>query len=345
MRLIVDIVPRKAQTIQNLIDSGRYATIQQFFLTAIENQLSLEEPEDVDSFEHSMYRTRPDNPSSTRVISADDTTTGKVRTVEEPSATEVYGSKLWALHNRIFPVKVTVRILAKLLEQESPKDGYVDSEKLESAVISEATRLGKLLHNQEVNKKLESKLSTGLILRPTPKSCERFKNSFIGSIVHSKNDRRNLIDGAPGRLRLINIRFSSSNRSLQFGLTQAGYNFATLNNPILDNHAYATSLSAEEIDFYLQHVSEKLPEEYTASMNLLTAIAAGKNTPSSLVSVSTDDDATRASQVSRLVELELVGRERIGIRVEYALTERGKKYLERSRKSRTMLAKASSDLK
>jgi predicted transcriptional regulator len=319
--------------------------MQQFLLTAIENQLALEEPENVEAFERQSSQTKPSYLSEASSVSAESSIVRSVRIVNEPNVDQVNGSKLWALHNRIFPVKLTVRLLAKLLEQESPEDGYIDAEKLEETVIGEATRLGRLLRNEEVRKKLENKLSTGLILKPAAKSSERFKDSFIGSIVHSKNDRRNLIDGAPGRLRLINIRSNSTNKSLQFGLTQAGYNFATLSNPILDDHTYVTSLSADEIDFYLQHVSEKLPEEYSACMSLLAAIAAGKNTPTSLVSVSTDDDATRASQVSRLVELELVHRERIGIRVEYALTERGKKYLGGFRKPKTMLTKTSSDLK
>lgn len=320
VRILVDIPTNKAEEIAKLIRRGKYNSFQDFIIAAVDNQTYLEEnPNPVQSSSDETTR-----PTSRVAMPTGSSLLGSYTfpIVEEPQPDRLYLTKLWALHNRLFPVKLTVRVLANLLQETSMPEGYLSAETLYQAVTSEAVRFGKTLGKYEKQNKLASRVSVGLPNGTAEKSLERFRNSFVGNVVHRQGQSTELLDGAPGILRFVNFMRDKSG-TLLVGLTRAGLSFAELRNPILDDQNYSTPLSIQEADYYLAHIESKVPAELEVCQVLLRAISEGKSTPNALTQVGDEDPAVKASQVSRLVELGLLERKRSGQRVSYELTPRG----------------------
>lgn len=331
MRYIIELPTSEVQAIKSLIDNRKYENIQSFLLTAVENQLYLEKQpltqsplQDLRSgrsFEESA------SSSSLSLTSQNGLTSSDFVTVQDPQPEVLNAESLWALHNRIFPIKTSLRVLLNILKSNPTKDGYVSLRTVQDATLEEARRLGRLLsHADKKSHRLHgSKLSAGLPSAGEG-SSDRFRFNFVGSI-NSKNH----LDGAPAILRFVNIRRNEEGES-QIGITESGSQFALLENPILDKADYTHAFSHEESDFYIRHIAEKLQKEHLLSMNILKAIKNGHTTPNKLTQVVLDANSNmkkeeaqvmRSSLISRLSELGFVLRKRTGLNVTYTLTSDG----------------------
>jgi len=331
MRYIIELSTSKVQAIKLLMDNGKYEDMQSFLLTAIENQLYLEKQplkqspiQDLmsdRSFEESASSSSFSLTSQPRLTSPD------VVIVQDPQPEVLNAESLWALHNRIFPIKISVRVLLNIMKSNPTKDGYVSLRTVQDAALEEARRFGRLL--SQADKKSHrlhgNKLSAGLP-GAGEGSRDRFKFSFVGSI-NSKNH----LDGAPAILRFVNMRRNEEGEP-QIGITESGSQFALLENPILDKADYTHVFSREESDFYIRHVAEKLQKEHLLSVSVLQAIENGHITPDELTQVvlhanpnmkEEEAQAIRSSLISRLSELGFVRRKREGLNVTYSLTTDG----------------------
>lgn len=330
MRYVIELTTAKAEVIKSLIDSGKYEDAQSFIITAIENQLYLEKQpiERFTSVEAQKMQSSEEtrSPSLTlSLVSRPDFEQPPNTTVQDPNPEVLSAKYLWALYNRIFPVKVTLRVLLNLLRSNPTDSGYTDLIAVADAAASEARKLNLVL--SKIDKKSHrihgEKLSAGLP-HAGHRALERFKSHFVGTI-NSKDH----VEGAPSLLRFINIRKDEAGHP-QIGITESGFRFAIMENPILDKSDYSRVFYDEEIDFYLKHISEKLPKEYMLSMNILKAVKNGNSTPNELVKVVHEADpnisnkeayATRSSAVSRLSELGMLARRRDGVNVRYILSK------------------------
>src|SRR5262249_8999313 len=161
----------------------------------------------------------------------------------------------------------------------------------------------------------------------------RYMNQFIVS-VNSNGQLSGLLVG----LKLAN-RLSGPKSPV--GLTNPGWEFARLPNPILDDGSEGldAKFSPDEVQFLLRHIRESVPAERSAYQKVLEAIESGNKAPESLdaalfVLKSKDRDVTpaflstqRSGAISRMSDLGLVVRERSGVRVEYAATDLGREFL------------------
>lgn len=336
----------KVEAIQSLLDSGRYKDVQSFILTAIENQLYVEQ-QPLGNLAQSDFHleqtiARTSDSSLTRLSLA----SSEVRTVEEPKQEVLGAETLWALYNRLFPVKTALRVLLNIVNSSSSKDGYVDLTGVQDAATQEAVLLFKILSriDKKNNRMPGEKLNAGL-----PKSRDRAKDRFRLHFVGSINSK-NRLEGAPAILRFVNIRKDESGKA-QIGLTEAGARFAELENPILDEQNYSSALSAEEASFYMQHIAQKLEKEYRLCVVMLEAIEDDHNTPDELTQIiqgrspdleKEEAQAVRSSLISRLSELGLLTRKRKGLNVTYALTPTGLEFtanLEKTVGNETRLGK------
>ena len=326
MRYIIELPNTKAAMIQTLLDDGRYKDVQSFILTAIENQLYIEQQPLGDTMQSSHPEmTVPATESSLTHLPA---SPSDVTTVEEPKQEALGAETLWALYNRLFPVKTALRVLLNILNSSSPKDGFVDLTRVQDAATQEAVLLFKVLSRiDKKNGRMPGEKLTAGLPKPRDRAKDRFRLHFVGSI-----NSKNRLEGAPAILRFVNIRKDESGKA-QIGLTEAGARFATLENPILDRQDYSSALSAEEASFYVQHIAKKLEKEYHLSNVMLKTIASGRNTPDDLtheillllnLDIETEQaQAIRSSLLSRLWELGLLTRKRKGLNVTYDLTDRG----------------------
>jgi hypothetical protein len=119
-------------------------------------------------------------------------------------------------------------------------------------------------------------------------------------------------------------------------LTEPGWYFASLPNPVLDGEQQNPTdrFSKREKDFLIEHIISYVQPERFAYRN-------GENTPSKLGQVlkayvrgqeSFTDSflaAQRSGAISRMVELDLLSRRRDGVRVTYEATEHGIGFLQR----------------
>lgn len=244
---------------------------------------------------------------------------------------------IFGQYNKFLPAKVSCRALAHLL-QDKP-----DGVRLEDAafeISQEALTIGSLLarYDKQNGTKRDDALATAF---PSPdreveKSRMRYANQFVASVT-----KKGKVSGLLMDLKLINHTGGNKPR---LKLTEAGWNFAKLRNPILDNNPPETTnkFTADERAFLLEHISSSIPAEDFAYLAVLAAVDAGARTPGELDTalqkyVSKDADRTltksflatqRSGAVSRMVDLGLVTRKRDGVRVSYLTTDLGKQYAE-----------------
>lgn len=247
---------------------------------------------------------------------------------------------IFGQYNKFLPAKASCRALAHLLNGE-PKG--IPLEEATSKIAEEAAILGGFLarHDERNGIGRDDALSTAFpsIEDNTEKSRLRYANQFVASV-----NKQGQVSGLPMDLKLINRTGGEKTRLL---LTEVGWRFAALRNPILDGaqEKPTQKFSAEETAFLLDHISHSVPAEDFAYRAILTAIAGGADTPDKIdaalqkyVSPKTGENLSksflssqRSGAISRMADLRLVTRLRDSVRVSYIVTDSGKQYAEGAR--------------
>jgi hypothetical protein len=139
-------------------------------------------------------------------------------------------------------------------------------------------------------------------------------------------------------LKFVNVE-SSPDGAIKIGLTKQGWDFAMIENPVIDNNL-PQALSPEEVNFIVDHIADNLPEELEHMTVALKAMEDGKQSREELTQVLADYYAQHHSQemtwteavintmraglISRSLELGLVARKKTGKNVTYSVSERGR---------------------
>jgi hypothetical protein len=244
---------------------------------------------------------------------------------------------IFGQYNRLLPAKASCRALVHL---SSGKPDGVPLSEAASRVSEEALNLGNFLahRDKQSGTKRDNSLSTAFpsLVREVEKSQLRYANHFVASV--SKQGR---VSGLLIDLKLINY---TSGKNPHLKLTEPGWRFATLRNPILDGGTADTTqkFTAEEKSFLLDHISSSVPAEDFAYRAILAAVDEGAKTPEELDSalqryVSKDAGrnltksflaSQRSGTISRMADLGLITRERDGVKVSYVITDLGKQFVE-----------------
>lgn len=351
MKLVVDIPDTLVGPIKRVVEDQGYENSQEFVTTAIENQLELEES-DVEGFktlDEAVAEFDAGAPDSSeepeQEIEPDDVGTDglgqreydTVPTVTPPDEDRLPSGLLWGQYNKIFPAKLVVRRLANVVHEQNedgtstPQDGiqWIDLDQFHKETAELARNYGLQIkeYDEKQSRGRGEKLSAGLPTgEDTEKSVGRFQTHFVG---RSKQDGS--LAGAAPSLLFVDITDEDVSR---IGITEAGLAFAELYNPLLDVGPDADeSLSADERDFYMDHVREELPAEHEAMVTAANAIADGSDRPDELTDrvaqlqeswSESKANTMRSGIVSRMHELGLIERERVGQRgIAYTLTETG----------------------
>lgn len=202
----------------------------------------------------------------------------------------------------------------------------------------EATALGDYLAvlDRDQGHTRDQKLATAFPTTGTntAKSQSRFANQFVAA--RGKMG----LTGLPVDLLLIT---QSSHSKDELRLTEAGWAFALMKNPILDLDIDKASarFTDEETEFLLSHVANSVPTEDFPYRAILEAVLSGTNTPGGIDSALRDYipdhesgrlttgflASQRSGAISRMTDLGLVRRQRLGVRVIYEATDAGHRYL------------------
>lgn len=247
---------------------------------------------------------------------------------------------IFGQHNKLLPVKANVRALANLLRNE-PNPGGLLLDRASTEIASTAVVLGEMLRTLDSRSEKHRDDALGIAFPssdPTnsDKSRLRYATQFVGAISREGRMTGMLVD-----LKLVNHDRHKSPRVL---LTEQGWRFALLSNPIIDgpDRESGAKFSTEETEFLLSHIASAVPAEHFAFRVTLSAITSGSDTPESLdVALKkylperkekpfTDAFLTtqRAGVISRMADLGLVIRNRSGSNVTYAATVRGQQFME-----------------
>jgi hypothetical protein len=156
---------------------------------------------------------------------------------------------IFGQYNKLLPAKATCRALAHLLEEKS--DG-VPIEETASKISEEAFALGNFLTNLDKKYGIsrDDALSTAFPSpnRESEKSRLRYANQFVANASKQGRVSSVLMD-----LKLIN---HTGGKFPRLKLTEAGWRFATLWNPVFDVEDSETTqkFTVEEKSFLLEHI-------------------------------------------------------------------------------------------
>jgi len=334
MKYLVELPPDLAKRVYALITYGKYENLSQFAVAAFENQLLLEGSSMEMPLDLIKAYSNEKKPIEQIKLDIDSLvlrnfSSEKLRVVETPSADKVPNDCLWGQYNRIFPVKITLRVLANLLDEKEK----IELETLQSYAVQAAREIGLALRKEDKKsgRKYGDMLSSALpIGHSRAKTENRFINHFVGYYT-----RAGRIEGAPAALKFINI-FEDLERNHEVGITQTGLAFASITNPVLDEKTYSTTLSKAESSFYIENVFRNLKREAEIMLEILRAVGTSNSSPTELnakiASFSRGwsqamTNTIRAGVIGRLHELGLISREREDVRVTYFLTSYGKETL------------------
>lgn len=353
MKLVVDIPESLIGRVKRAVNKGGYDNARDFVTTAIENQLELEESgeEEFKTLDEAIADVEPADTASQQedTESKDIGTDGlgqrdyeTVPTVTPPDEDRLADGPLWGQYNRIFPVKLVVRRLANVVQEQNtdgtstPEDSlkWIDFDQFNTETAQLARNYGLQIkdYDEQKSRGRGEKLSVGLPTgEDTEKSIGRFQTHFIG-----KSKQGGALGGAAPKLLFVDITDEDVSR---IGITEAGLEFAELYNPLLDRGPDADdSLSNDERVFYMDHIRDELSGEFDAMVDIAEAVADGVNRPDGLteqVAEMNDDwsesqaSTVRSGLVSRMHELELITRSRVGQRgIAYQLTDKGKDFLD-----------------
>lgn len=336
MRIVADVAEYLVQGARELIEGGRYQDLSSFVAASMENQLTLEGTPfgtGAQSSVRAPARVKPSGEPSMLPLRGLELPAKEVPTLESrsrPGDTPVE-QWLWGYINRVLPVKVAVRLLANRL---GPARSLVPLHlfKAEAAETARVLGLRLMSNDDEHGRRRGERLSEGLpVAEDEDASLSRYASNFVGY----ERKRDGVFFGGLFELKLGDA--GEVRGELGVGLTEAGLCFAQIANPILDNWDTSSSLSEEEIEFYLSHIRASVPGEAFAIELILTLMSEGVDTRGKLSEQVTKrlelewTDTVASIQVAgataRMSELGLVDRMRDGQGVVYRISERGSSWL------------------
>lgn len=243
-------------------------------------------------------------------------------------------------YNKLLPAKATCRAIAHLMH-ESPNGVLLDD--AVRTIPEQAWQLGDYLADVDHALRVihDDRYSTAFPVtgRKGGASCARYAKQFVAAI-----NERGELSGLPYALKLLNHIQAGKRTRLQ--LTEVGWRFALLSNPVLDAGIKVPGgrLGEEEIALLLEHVRSAVPPESFAYRTILAAVEDGANTPSKIDAALERHapqgrerkvtkeflSSQRSGAISRMVDVGLIERVRDAARVSYRVTPRGSAFLSAS---------------
>lgn len=350
MRYVIDITQKQAEEIENFIKKGRYNSFAQFITTAVENQIYIEKSEiHEEKFESRNKRNENVAQPDLNIRSENRISIAEIKSQPKPVSMPTFQQLscftqkfeedkcwLWGQINKIFPMKIGLRVLYATLDSEQ----WTDLEEYRNKAGDIAAEFGTTIRRYEdkKNKMRDEKISAGLPGEKEFKSKVRYKSHFL---AYMRKD--GTLDGAMPYLRFVNLNKDEKGRIL-IGLTEPGLNFAKLDNPVLDLVDFEKSFNEKEVDFYLDHISKNVKGEHSAIKWLLNILSNGlkereeinKELKKEFGQIWGSSDAVfntqRAGLMARMFELDLIDKDKKGVgpSVIYKITDHGKKFLQQT---------------
>ena len=348
MKYIVYIPKNIIEEIRKIIDKEEYSNLNEFIITSLENQIILETGEKI---REELIPSFIDVPKKitwkisekkefndySKWLSAKNIDDIKTLPMPETKDLEFPNTKyedlwLWGQINRIFPIKVGLRILTNMQKEKEDFILLNDYHKKAGEIAKSLGYQLEKIDNQRKRKR-GKRVSTAL---PIGKNTEKSERRYIKQFLATKRTD-GILKGGMARLKFVNIQ-SLNNKEDLIGITKKGLEFTKLINPILDVDLHLErTLSDEEKDFYIKHIINDVPEESNPFKYILQII---KNGATSLAEIDkelkkikpewTDVVITtqRSGTLGRMKELEILDKTRKGIKVFYKICKKWKEFFK-----------------
>lgn len=360
MIIYIDIDQKTKDCLDELVTSGKYRDYSEAASVALLNQLLLEragqanKPSGAIGTENSKSTARDSSMSMTKLSNSTGRRPPAMFSIPEPGAqleaapipSDVFVPNasvpvdrwIFGQHNKLLPAKASCRGLAFLCT----KNKNVPVTKAASEIASASVELGDFLREFDEKHGLsrDSSVSIGFPHSGSEtgdKARLRYANQFVGSL-----NKHGQLTGLLVDLKLIN---SIKGKEIRIQLTKPGLEFMKLCNPVLDANGkdlQGGKFSEEEKSFLMDHILKHVPAEYSAYRTVIRALMDGANIPekldvvlSQLLSKRQGKPFTKAyvatqrsGVISRMSDLELIRKERDGIRVMYHATDLAVNYVK-----------------
>jgi len=228
MKVVVDIPEPLLDELREAVSRGKYEDAREFVTVALENQVELEHTgdtsENVMTLDEALADDADSRPDGHPQATVTDAVSGGgpgalsradydfVSTVPQPDRDRLDSGPLWGQYNRIFPVKLAIRILANELRNQAAhatsqvngsEDEWVSLDRFEPMASDLAREYGLKIQQADRTRSRGrgEKLSAALPVGDDPeKSKERFRTHFLGH-----TDQSGGLTGAAPHLLFINI--------------------------------------------------------------------------------------------------------------------------------------------
>ena len=273
MLVKIDLNSDLFNQIEKLVSEGKYEDFYQFLKIAINNQLQ-EEKSEVNVSEKKIPESSANVKLNRLGQALQQRIVNLITEVPLEKSEIIPPSKdlIWSFYTRFFPIKVAIRKLATLLYSEKK---WIKLQDLQDEAFFSAEAISDDLRGYEEDKSLprNEKISTGL---PLPKSelhglrggkkkkkeeklnssRIRFQEQIVGRPI--KKDPPDF-SGACFEMGLMRVKFEDDECLVT--LSETGYEFALMENPILDSDEYIRAFSNEEIRFIKENIISKFQLE------------------------------------------------------------------------------------
>ncbi|MFQ6061757.1 MAG: hypothetical protein ACE5J9_01070 [Methanosarcinales archaeon] len=349
MKYIIDIPKHLLDETRKILAKGEYSNMNDLIITALENQIILEEGDKIQEdllstavkvtkSVHGKAYEKKEQQDFSKWISLKSFNNIKTFPIPEIKELEYPNTKykdlwLWGQINRIFSIKLGLRILGNMQQENGDFILLRDFLKKAGEIARGFGWQLERIDNQ-LKRKRDERVSTALPIG------ENEEKAVLRYITHFLANKRtdNLLDGAMARLKFVNIQKLDERGDL-IGLTDEGLEFTKLKNPILDENLYSKkTLSEGEMDFYLRHIINNVPEELNPFSHILEIIKNGANSVTEIdkeikkikqkwtdIVITTQ----RSGALGRMNELGLLDKEKKGIKVIYKVSDKGENFLNK----------------
>lgn len=325
MQLIVRLRPDQARKARGLLDSGLYASYNEFLMVAIDNQLNLEEQEGDATTHDTLQVQKPRSTALPGPASADGPAVQLADNVPPASG------PIWGQYNRFAPAIVALRTAAEMTDNSGTTWVSIDDYWNQASKV--ALAVGQKLRDLDVKRgnKRGSRLDTAFPLgQAQEKSLRRFQQQFAGDLA-KRADRP--VGMAP-ECRFLQVERHDD--QVMVALTEPGRRLAALPFPAIDIQEPAATLAPQQVAFLLDHITRHIPDEARFARQLLERIDEGGATMQDLEQMARQFDTTwnedvastqRGGLVGRLNELGLLTVGRTGLNSTYSATDAGRNAL------------------
>lgn len=344
MRYIIDCPKDIHDKVIDLIAKGRYSSMQDFAMTAFQNQLMIEKSDlglqinNKNTMEGEGHKLTLSSGEIGKVQSNFSLSNIDVNSIHpvDLKVSKENDNWLFGQINRVFPIKFGLRMLLILLQD---KGQWLPLEYFHDKAAENARSFGNLLEgidDTRKNKRSE-KLSVGFPTGTITKSLDRYKSQFLG--YKKPTSGKNV--GALPILKFVEI-IKNNDDEYSIGVTEPGILFGLLQNTYLDKLDGIKTITEKEATFYIDHIINFVPSESDAVNIVLKLINNGINRPnqideniSGMFPEWTENQVTtnRSGVLGRIWDLGLINKERDGLKVSYSLSRFGSEMLSKFEKN------------